>query len=133
MPASVPLRLLTLGALLSVGCVRQDTEILARVGRKLADRAQSSTAGLRDKLPFRMTTASAESSLANRVQQRFATDKLLAATTIDIVARGDEIELTGTVDREEQKRRAVDLAETTQGAEKVVDSVQVRGNKDAEK
>ena len=98
-----------------------------------ADRAQSSTAGLRDKLPFRLTTASVEQSLADRVQQRFATDKLLAVTTIDVVTRGAEIELKGAVDREEQKRRAVDLAETTQGAEKVIDSVQVRGDKDAEK
>jgi len=126
-------RVLSFGALLSAGCVRQDTEILSKVGRKLAERAQSSTAGLRDKLPFRIATAGAELSLADRVQQRFATDKLLAATTIDVVTRGAEIELKGAVDREEQKRRAVDLAETTQGAEKVVDSVQVRGDKDAEK
>lgn len=133
MPASSHLRFLSLGALLSVGCVRQDTEILSRVGRKLADRAQSSTSGLRDKLPFHITTPGVEPSLADRVQQRIATDKLLATTTIDVVARGAEIELKGAVDREEQKRRALDLAETTQGAEKVVDSIQVRGDKDAEK
>ena len=133
MPAPIQyLRLFSLGVLVSAGCVRQDTEILARVGRKLADKAQSSTADLREKLPFRLTTAGAEPTLADHIQQRLASDKLLASTKIDVQVRGAEVELKGAVDKEEQKHRAFDLAETTQGVEKVLDSLQVRGEKNVE-
>jgi osmotically-inducible protein OsmY len=125
-------RLLCLCLIVLTGCVRQDTEILSRVGRKLAEKAQSSTADLRDKLPFRLTTASAEPALVDHIQQRLSTDKLLAASKIDVQVHGAEVELIGTVEREEQKNRAVDLAETTRGVEKVVISLQVRGDKIAD-
>ena len=126
------LRMLSLCVLALAGCVKQDTEILTRVGRKLADKAQTSTAELREKLPFRLTTAGAEPSLADHIQQRLASDKLLSATKIDVQVRGAEVELKGVVDKEEQKHRAFDLAETTQGVEKVLDSLLVRSEKNAE-
>ena len=126
------LRLLSLCVLASAGCVKQDTEILARVGRKLADKSQTATASLREKLPFKLATASAPPTLADHIQQRLASDKQLSAVKIDVQVRGAEVELKGTVDKEEQKLRAFDLAETTQGVEKVLDSLQVRGEKAVE-
>jgi len=117
-------RIVVLGVLVSAGCVKQDTEILSRVGRNLAEKTKTSTAGLRERLPFRLTVAG-EPSLADRIQQRLANDKLLAAATIAVHINGAEAELKGAVERDEQKRRAVDLAETTQGVEKVIDSLQV--------
>ncbi len=131
MPAASSLRLLGLSVLLSAGCARQDSEILTRVGRKLADGAQASTAGLRAKMPFRLTAA-AEPTLADRVQQRFTSDKLLAALSLEVQVNGAEMELKGIVDRDEQKNRAGDLAETTQGVERVVNSLQVRAEKNAD-
>ncbi len=125
-------RLLGVSVLFLTGCVRQDTEILSRVGRKLADQAQTSTAGLREKIPFRLTTTAAEPTLADLVKQRLATDKLLAATSLDVQATGTDVELKGAVDRDDQKRRALDLAESTQGVERVIDSIQVRPEKNAE-
>jgi osmotically-inducible protein OsmY len=120
------LRWLGFGVLLLTGCVRQDTEILVRVGRKLADKAQSSTTDLREKLPFRLTTVGAPPSLSHQVQQRFASDKILADIKFEVHVRGAEVELKGVVEKEEQKLRAFDLTETTRGVEKVIDSVQVR-------
>lgn len=118
-------RLLLFGVLLTTGCVKQDTEILSRVGRTLAEKSKTSTTGLRERLPFRITTGMNEPTLTERVQQRLANDKQLAAVKFEIQANGAEVELKGAVEREEQKRRAVDLAETTQGVEKVVDSIQL--------
>ena len=130
--ANKPLRLLGLSILFLTGCARQDTEILTRVGRKLAGKAQTSTAGLREKVPFRLTTTTAEPALADLVKQRLASDKLLAATSLEVQATGTDVELKGVVDRDDHKRRALDLAESTQGVERVVDSIQIRPEKNAE-
>jgi osmotically-inducible protein OsmY len=127
-----PSRLFGFCVLACCGCVRQDAEILTRVGRKLADGSNAATAGQRDKLPFRLTAAGAGASLADQIQQRFASDKVLFATRIDLEVRGAEVELKGPVETEAQKLRAFDLAETTHGVEKVVDSLQIR-DKNAEK
>ena len=126
MTAKCPLRALGLTVLLATGCARQDAEILSRVGHKLAENAKASSAGLREKFPFRLAAATAEPTLGDIVKQRLATDKLLVGLTIEIQATGADIELKGTVDREEQKRRAVELAESTQGVQNVVDSIQMR-------
>src|SRR5258708_2817176 len=120
--------LVPLCVLLCAGCVKQDTEILARVGRKLGEKAQASTAGLSDRLPFKIISATdaPPTSLADQVRQRLALDKNLASLAIDVQAANAEVTLKGTVDKDDQKRRAVDLAETTLGVEKVVDSLQIR-------
>ena len=121
------LRLLPLCLLVSAGCVKQDTEILSRVGQKIQDKLQASTAGLREKLPFRVVSATAETPALNEVVRQRLLDKGLNGLTIDVHANGAEVELKGTVEKDEQKRRAIDLAESTLGVEKVVDSLQVRG------
>jgi osmotically-inducible protein OsmY len=116
----IPLLLLVL-----TGCARQDTEILGRVGRNLAGKAKASTAGLRERLPFRI--AAGEPSVAERVQQRLASDRALAGVAFDVQANGSnggDVEVKGTVERDEQKRRAVELAETTVGVERVIDSIE---------
>ena len=116
------LRLLPI-LLLLTGCVKQDAEILARVGRKFADKAQASTADLREKIPLRTN-----SSPTDLVRQRIDSDKSLQAAKIQVVAAGTEVELQGTVSADE-KRRAVELAESTRGVSKVVDSLQLATEK----
>ena len=49
-------RTVVLSCLLLTGCVRQDTEILSRVGRKLADRVQTASSGIQDRLPFKISS-----------------------------------------------------------------------------
>lgn len=115
-------RTVVLSCLLLTGCVRQDTEILSRVGRKLADRVQTASSGIQDRLPFKVS--SGEPTMQERVEQRLRSDKSLAKTTIEVVIDGRRVELKGTVESDEQKRRAVDLAETTVGVERVTDSLQ---------
>src|SRR5262245_32173099 len=106
------------------GCVRQDTEILARVGRKLADNTRESTAALRERLPFQLPRLGPE-SLQQRVEMRLRTDKALQGLTIGVDLKDTDVELKGNVHTDEQKRRAVDLAESTEGVGRVLDSLQL--------
>jgi osmotically-inducible protein OsmY len=48
-------------------------------------------------------------------------DKTLADTTIDVAVTDKEVELRGTIRRDEQRRRAIELAESTVGVERVTD------------
>ena len=113
-----------IGCLLAValaGCGRQDTDCLSRVGRKLLDRTQCATHGLRGKLDLGLPAG----GLQERVQQRLRADRALAETAIEVTAQGAEVELKGTVKTRDQRMRAVDLAETTVGVEKLSDVLQV--------
>jgi osmotically-inducible protein OsmY len=107
--------------LLAAGCSRQDTECLARIGRKLADKAHAAAdvVGKAD-----VGWKRADLTVTERVSQRLRTEKLLEGITIDV--RGDtEVELRGAVQTAQQRQRALDLAESTTGVEKVTDSLQI--------
>ena len=57
---------------------------------------------------------------------RLRSDKALQATKIEVTLRaGGEVELKGSLASDEQKRRALELADSTQGVEKVTDSLLV--------
>src|SRR5262245_37550731 len=96
-----PMRLLVIGLLVSAGCARQDAEILTRVGKQLSEKAQNATAGLRERLPFRIVATSAaptvpdagqtDRALTDRVQLRLANDKLISGTPIQVTANGAEV------------------------------------------
>ncbi len=118
-----PTRWLVLALLLAgAGCQRHDTEGLARIGRKLRDRAEAWSADFRDQ--FQLDLAG-DNSLETRLTQRLRGDKALADLAIEIKVNGKEIELNGIVADLALKRRAVDLAEATVGVEKVVDNLQL--------
>lgn len=110
--------------LLGGGCVRQDTEIFARVGHKLGDRARERLALVREKLPFPLPRFG-EETLLETVELRLRSDRALQGTKIEVALKAAEVELRGTLTSDEQKRRAVELAESTQGVEKVVDALTV--------
>jgi hypothetical protein len=112
------------GLLVTSGCVKQDTEILARVGRKVFDQGRDSTAGLRERLATVMPRLGGD-TLQDQVSQRLRTDKSLQGIKIDVTVRDREVELAGAVTNDDQKRRALELAETTFGVEKVTDSLAV--------
>src|SRR5919202_1513739 len=102
-------------ALLSGGCNNQDTERLARMGRKAAARVEVLTAGVNHKLATGWQAVRAdldEMALDARVSARLRWDKNLANTPIQIQAREGQVELRGTVHDLEQRRRAVELAES---------------------
>jgi osmotically-inducible protein OsmY len=117
--------LLAAAFLVTTGCVKQDTDILARVGKRVLDQGRDATAGLRARLAAYLPSSGGQApsvdSLEERVGQRLRNDKSLAGVRFDVTANGGEIELKGTA-TEEQKRRASELAEATVGVEKVTDS-----------
>jgi osmotically-inducible protein OsmY len=109
------------------GCSRQDADRLARVGRKGMGKAEAAVGSLNNNLAHGWpggVDAFGDAGLDQRVAARLRWDRTLAALTIDVQAHGKEIELKGKVQDLTQRRRAVELAETTAGVEKVTDLLQ---------
>ncbi len=114
---------LLLGAVGS-GCSRQDTECLARIGQKVLDHARHTTGEVRARLepgwqPAPWPTAQ------DRVRERLRWDRALEGTEIEVLGQQQEVELKGTVKTPAQRQRALDLAETTAGVERVTETLQV--------
>lgn len=109
--------------LLAVGCNRQDTERLGSIGKKIAAQAEAATAPLRQEWGAQLPPLG--TSAESRVSARLRWDKSLADARIEVRATPEAIELKGNVNSEEQRRRAVQIAESTTGVSKVSDSLQV--------
>jgi osmotically-inducible protein OsmY len=108
----------------SLGCNRQDADALARIGNRILERANQSTGGMREKIQVGFQEIG-KTSVRDRVQSRLVHDRLLQGLPIEIAAHEAEVELKGTLKTAEQKRRAIDLAENTEGVAKVIDNLKV--------
>jgi BON domain len=115
---------LALAFLSGGGCNRQDVDGLERVGRKVLDRAQAAVSPLREKFDHTLRGIGGGAGLRERVQQRLQWDKSLAETRIEVSVIDTAVELQGKIKSDEQRRRAVELAETTLGVERVIDRLQ---------
>ena len=101
---------------------------LAKVGGKLGHKLEALLApdagrivrGL-NAMPLRL----GEGAIDARVTARLRWDKSLADTSIQVQVVGNVVELHGKVRSEDQKRRAYELAQTTQGVEKVLDQLEI--------
>jgi hypothetical protein len=109
---------------LTAGCTREDSDRLARVGRKAVEKTEflrgnlaTGLEGLRSNLD--------EVGLDARVAYRLRWDRSLADSPIGVYAHGRVIELKGTVHNLDERRRAVELAESTTGVEQVKDLLEV--------
>jgi hypothetical protein len=111
-----------LGLLLAAGCSRDDADGLARVGRKLQDRAEALASELQSIINLDL---GGHTALETRVLHRLRWDRTLADQAITVKAQGSEVELHGTVADAAQKRRAVEIAESTVGVEKVIDQLRL--------
>lgn len=112
------------------GCKQDDTDRLARVGRKLGARAETFTAEATGQMLAGWTAARGnfdDGALDVRVHNRLKWDKLLAGAAIDVEAAGKEVRLKGQVTSLAQRQRAMQLAEGTLGVEKVVDQLVAAG------
>jgi osmotically-inducible protein OsmY len=112
----------------AMGCDGEDRDRLARVGRTIAAKTNELTSGANDKLAGGLEAVRADldqMALDAQVSARLRWDKALAGTAIHVKSDGGAIELSGQVADEGQRRRAVELAESTVGAEKVVDKLEV--------
>jgi osmotically-inducible protein OsmY len=116
-----------LAALLLGGCQNQDTQQLAKLGAKLSEKAEALLIGGSGRLmqswpslPMQL----GEAALDVRVAARLRWDSKLAELGIRVKSDGGTVELQGKVQESEQRRRAVELAETTVGVEKVTDKLE---------
>jgi hypothetical protein len=110
----------------SAGCDGEDADRLSRVYHRTAARFAGESAGARGKLSRGWNSLQgdplAAASLRDRVAARLRLDRALAEASIEVDADGDVITLRGEVGTD-QGRRAVDLAESTIGVEKVVNEL----------
>ncbi len=118
---------LLIGATLIVacsGCNRSDGDRLARVAGTVTQKIQEL---LPERTPLTGSFGLASSAgLENRVRDRFKFDRYLAPLPIEIDANEVNIvRLRGAVDEAVLKQRAVEIAESTVGVEKVVDEIVV--------
>jgi osmotically-inducible protein OsmY len=124
--------LLLAGLMMMCGC-GDDVDRLGRVFHKTAAKFEGSTESMRAKLQngeHAMRGIVGETSLDSRVTLRMRWDADL--TDADVQARLVEpgvVELTGTVADLTQQRRAVELAQSTVGVEKVLDRLNLAADK----
>lgn len=108
--------------ILLMGCNQQDTDGLARVGKKILVQASNVSGPFRDKFDSGVRGLA---GVRERVQARLQWDKQLAGSTIEVHVAEKTIELKGAVQTEAQRQRAVQLAESTQGVDLVSDQLRV--------
>jgi hypothetical protein len=112
----------------AAGCNRQDTECLARIGRKTIGRSAGMTGDFRNCLTSGwqgVCSTLDESSVETRVSARLRWEQSLAESRLEVRLKDGAIELSGTVADLTSRRRAVALAESTAGVSKVVDLLQL--------
>jgi osmotically-inducible protein OsmY len=116
--------------LTAAGCEQRDQESLRRVARKLRDKTQEVAADTQHHLARDFPALGApwdRSNLEARLEARLRGDKTLADAALRVRASGGTVDLNGTVRTEDQRKRAVELAESTVGVDKVNDSLEVGG------
>ena len=101
-----------------------DAEVLTRVGKTGAAKvtgAMPPAAQLAG--PLAATKTGALLPIEDRVRLRFQTDKALEGANITVIAEGSEVRLRGEVGNALVRARAVELAQTTSGVEKVTNEL----------
>jgi hypothetical protein len=103
-----------------------DAETLTRVGRKVADKV---TAAMPDIAALAGPVAAIRTgeilSIEDRVRVRLRTDKALDGAKIIVIGEGGTIRLRGEVTGAPQTARAIELAQTSTGVEKVISELAV--------
>ena len=75
----------------------------------------------------RAQRAVANASLTSKIKAKMALDDTIEALDIDVDTDGATVTLSGTVDTEAQRTRALQLARETEGVTSVVDRLRVAG------
>lgn len=122
--------------LLPAGCEKEDPEHLANLARKVASRAEPLVDTVDTEWVQRFRTVpppppvpaavpAREPGIEARVAARLRWEKSLSDASIQVTASDGGIELKGTVANVAQKKRAVELAESTTGVDRVTESLEV--------
>ena len=120
-------------ATMSAGCNRHDTDCLARIGRKVAAHTKNGAGDFGSKLDVSWAGAKKEPTLQEKIQDRLRWENTLTDVTFEVLVVNKEVELKGTVKTAQQRQRAIELAETVVGVDKVTDSIALREAEDAAK
>lgn len=107
------------------GCGQKDKQCLSRIGQKIAQRMETATTHLTKTVGYDLQKRMLPASPRRRVANRLLWDKQLEDETINVGFENGVIRLEGTVTNLAARRRAVDLAQSTVGVEKVVDELTV--------
>ena len=120
------------------GCEKEDPEHLANLAKKVASRAEPAVNTLDAQWIQRFRTSPeappaplpaavpvGEPDVVARVTSRLRYEKSLAGSSIQVVAIEGGLELKGKVQGAAQKKRAVELAESTTGVDRVSESLEV--------
>jgi hyperosmotically inducible protein len=75
----------------------------------------------------RAERAVSDASLTTKIKAKMALDDTIEALDIDVDSDGSTVTLSGTVDSEAQRKRALQLARETEGVTSVVDHLRVSG------
>ncbi len=122
--------LLACVALFASGCDGQDADRLSRIGRKIVDRVTAQTDNSPGRIPGSLQSIRGgwyEITVDARVASRLRWDKNLQGSPIQVESLGNStVKLTGTVGTMEIRQRAVRLADSTVGVDKVVDELVVQ-------
>ncbi|MCS7199113.1 MAG: BON domain-containing protein [Caldimicrobium sp.] len=70
-----------------------------------------------------------DKKITARIKAKFIADPEIKALSIDVDTLNGVVTLTGVVKREEQRRRAVELAKTVEGVREVIVNILVKGDK----
>lgn len=118
---------------LAAGCDDQEIDALRRVGDKamakvsgLADQARAKVKLPLPEMPPAAQIPSPAASLAEQVRCRLKWDRPLADLHLEVRTEGNKIMLSGLVHGDDQRRRAVALAESTVGVDTVIDQLSIR-------
>ena len=98
-------------------------------GRQAAERAQDATAELGDRAAAaagQARNAVEDAALTAKIKSKMALDDTVEVLKIDIDTVNGVVTLTGTVDTEAQRKRALQLARETDGVTRVVDRLEIR-------
>jgi osmotically-inducible protein OsmY len=107
--------------LFGLGCSNNDQDHLAKAATKAREKIKSATG----ESSRGLTTGWQSMALDARVSARLRWDKTLSSEQIHVQATGGIIELKGRVRDLNQRRRAVELAESTVGTEQVLDLLEI--------
>jgi len=114
-------------ALPSTGCNKADNERLGKLGGVLRQKSEKLIAGNNKVIRGWQTVPLhlGEVAVDARVSARLSWDRALEDTEIQVQLTEGVVELTGQVRNPEQQRRAVELAQSTLGVEKVNDRLEI--------
>lgn len=89
-------------------------------------RSVGSLAVLVAALSLVMSCASTDTGITTKVKAQFAVDDIVKVSQIEVATSNGVVTLTGNVDGEEAKERALELARATTGVVNVVDMIAAR-------